>query len=102
MRAPEELDEAASFVREVGPSRAGIPADAFHVNIEERSVVSAFEDSELIRYVHAADSNRRFPGAGHTGFPAIPSALKSGGYKGGIGAGRLPLPDGDTASALWL
>jgi len=95
--------EAAAFVRETGLSRTGILADAFHMNIEERSVVSAFEDNiELIRYVHAADSNRRFPGAGHTDFFAILSALRRGNYRGDIGAECLPLPDDGTASALWL
>lgn len=95
--------EVAAFIEKNKLRNTGILADTFHMNIEERDIVPAFSDNmRYIRYVHAADSNRRYPGGGHTDFPAILKALKDGGYQGNISAEILPLPDDDAAAKLWL
>ncbi|MEN6340214.1 MAG: sugar phosphate isomerase/epimerase family protein [Clostridiaceae bacterium] len=95
--------DAADFIRWAGLRSTGILADTFHMNIEERDPVSAILDNaDLIRYIHAADSNRLYPGGGHTDFPALMSALKSVDYTGEISAECLPLPTDELAAERWL
>jgi sugar phosphate isomerase/epimerase len=95
--------DVADFIRANELTSTGILADMFHMNIEEKDMVAAIRDNiELIQYVHAADSNRLYPGAGHTDVPAILAALKAGGFKGEISAECLPIPNDETAAALWL
>lgn len=95
--------DAAALIRKHSLVSTGILADLFHMNIEERDPVGAIaEHISLISYVHAADSNRMYPGGGHTDFPAVLRALRSGGFSGEISAECLPLPDDETAAAQWL
>lgn len=95
--------DAAAFIRNTGLLSTGILADTFHMNIEERDLATAIrENVGLIRYVHAADSNRQYPGAGHTDFVSIFAALKAGGFDGEISAECLPVPNDETAAVLWL
>jgi sugar phosphate isomerase/epimerase len=69
------------------------------MNIEEASIQGAIQDNlPLISYVHAADSNRLYPGGGHTDVPAVLALLKEGGFSGEISAECLPLPDDGTAA----
>ena len=97
------VGDAADFIRSAGLASTGILADTFHMNIEERDLVSAILDNAgLIQYVHAADSNRLYPGGGHTDFPALFAALKQSGYKGEISAECLPLPSDELAAKRWL
>jgi len=95
--------DAAAFIEENGLLATGILADTFHMNIEERDIAQALRDNaRRIVYVHAADSNRRYPGGGHTDFHAVARALAETGYGGDIGAECLPLPGDAEAAALWL
>lgn len=95
--------DAADFIRANGLTSTGILADLFHMNIEERDMVAAIrENIDLIQYVHAADSNRMYPGAGHTDIPAVLATLKAEGFDGEISAECLPIPNDETAAALWL
>lgn len=97
------LYDAAKFIRESGLTCTGILADTFHMNIEERDPARAMRDNApWIRYVHAADSNRLYPGGGHTNFPVLLQVLKQSGYAGEISAECLPLPDDETAATQWL
>ncbi|MEN6418154.1 MAG: sugar phosphate isomerase/epimerase family protein [Clostridiaceae bacterium] len=97
------VGDAADFIRSAGLTSTGILADTFHMNIEERDPVSAlFDNADLIQYIHAADSNRLYPGGGHTDFPALFAALKQSGYKGEISAECLPLPSDELAATRWL
>lgn len=64
------------------PSCVGILWDLFHANIEDPS----FEDAvavlgDKLKHVHIADSNRMFPGYGHTDFEAIGKLLVQAGFK---------------------
>lgn len=97
------LSDAAAFIRHAGLTNTGILADTFHMNIEEADMVRPLcENANLIQYIHAADSNRLYPGGGHTDFPALFRALSESGFSGDVSAECLPLPNDATAARMWL
>jgi sugar phosphate isomerase/epimerase len=68
--------------------------DTFHMNIEEASIENSIcYSGDKIFHVHYADSNRRYPGAGHLNFPSIVASLSSIGYSGYLSGEHLALPD---------
>lgn len=78
-------DEAVRFVSEVGCARVGILLDAYHMNIEEKDLVSAIHHAgRHLKLFHVADSNRQAVGRGHTNFIPLFRALKDIGYGGSI------------------
>jgi len=88
------LESAARFIAVENFPNVKILADTFHMNIEEPDIVESVESHlDRIGYVHVADSNRRFPGAGHIDFERIASSLRSRGYRGVVGVEILPWPD---------
>jgi len=77
--------EAVRFVTEVGSPRVGVLLDAYHMNIEEKDLVSAVHHAGThLRLFHAADSNRQAVGRGHTNFIPLFRALKDIGYDGSV------------------
>jgi sugar phosphate isomerase/epimerase len=69
------------------------------MNIEEASIERSLEAAgEHCWHVHIADSNRRYPGAGHLEFDSVFAALERMGYQGYVSAELFPLPDPDTAA----
>lgn len=97
------IPDAAAFIRRAGLTNTGILADTFHMNIEEADLVRSLgENAGLIQYVHTADSNRLYPGGGHTDFAALFRALRESGFSGDVSAECLPLPDDETAARMWL
>ncbi len=73
--------------------------DTFHMNIEESDMEKAIKLSgKRLGYIHLADSNRRYPGAGHINFKKIAAALDSIGYDGYLSVECLPLPDSSQAA----
>jgi len=93
--APEGLE----LIERVGADNFGLLLDTFHMNIEERDVEDSIRRTgERIFHVHAADSNRWHPGAGHLDFKSILSALRLTGYTGFVSGEFLPVPDAVTAA----
>jgi len=77
--------------------------DTFHMNIEEADIGDVIRKyGRYIGHVHFADSNRRYPGAGHIDFGMVINALKDIGYGGYIAFEYLPYPDPDTAALKGL
>ena len=73
--------ETIRFVETVGCASVGILLDAYHMNIEEadlRSAVLAARDHLVL--FHAADSNRKAVGRGHTDFLGLMRTLSEIGY----------------------
>jgi sugar phosphate isomerase/epimerase len=95
--------ETAAFIRENDLPNTKILLDTFHMNIEDADMPQAILDcGDLLGYIHIADSNRHFAGAGHIDLVQIIDSLKKVGYQGFISAECLPLPDSDTAMAGWI
>lgn len=95
--------ETAAFIRNSKLPNTKILLDTFHMNIEDVDLAKAILDCrDLLGYIHIADSNRHFAGAGHIDLKEVFRALRSAGYEGFISAECLPLPDSDTALAGWI
>lgn len=91
--------ETFSFIKASNIPNLKILLDTFHMNIEEKEIINSIRESkELLGYIHAADSNRMYPGAGHINFKEILDTLTDIGYDGYISGECLPLPEGDTAA----
>jgi sugar phosphate isomerase/epimerase len=91
--------EGLELVERVGSDRFGLLLDTFHMNIEEPDIGAGIRTcGSRIFHFHVADSNRRYPGAGHLDFGAILEALAGTGYDGFVSGEFLPLPDADTAA----
>lgn len=93
------LAQGLDLLERVGAENMGLMPDTFHMNIED----AVIEDSlracgDRIFHFHIADSNRRYPGAGHLNFQSILEALYSTGYQGYVSGEFMPLPDADTAA----
>lgn len=75
--------------------------DTFHMNIEEANIGDAIRAcAGKLAYIHFADSNRKYPGAGHIDFASIVKALNAINYKGYITVECLPDPNGEEAARL--
>lgn len=95
--------ETAAFVRENDLPNTKILLDTFHMNIEDADMSKAILDcGDLLGYVHIADSNRHYAGAGHIDLKEIVNSLKAIDYKGYLSAECLPLPDSDAALSGWI
>ena len=95
--------ETAAFIKENGLPNTKILLDTFHMNIEDADMARAILDcGDLLGYIHIADSNRHFAGAGHIDLKEIVNALQTAGYHGFISAECLPLPDSDAALSGWI
>jgi sugar phosphate isomerase/epimerase len=96
------IDEGLTLLDEVGAplQTLGLLPDTFHMNIEEPSITESMcRAAGSIFHFHVADSNRRYPGAGHLDFGRILSTLREKvGYEGWVSAEILPHPDPQTAA----
>jgi sugar phosphate isomerase/epimerase len=91
--------ETADFVREFGTDSLGLHIDTHHMNIQDYDPVESIHYAgQTVNYVHFAEINRMYPGAGRMDFPAIMNALKDVGYRGYISMECIPVPDAYTAS----
>ena len=88
------VDEGLAVLEEIGAANLGLLLDTFHMNIEEPHICqSLLRAGRHLRHLHAADSNRCYPGAGHIDFAAVVATLRSMGYDGYLSAEILPRPD---------
>ncbi|MBB6480080.1 sugar phosphate isomerase/epimerase family protein [Spirochaeta isovalerica] len=93
------VDQCAEMIRSIGHDNLVMMPDIFHMNIEDPSIEGAFwKHSDLVGYVHLADTNRWAPGRGHMDFQSIFSALKGIGYEGYASVEILPYPEPDQAA----
>jgi sugar phosphate isomerase/epimerase len=93
------VKETCDFIRAFGANNLVLHIDTHHMNMEDYNPVEAIHYAgETIGYVHFAEINRMYPGAGSMDFPAFMRALKDVGYKGYISMECVPIPDALTAS----
>jgi sugar phosphate isomerase/epimerase len=87
------------LIHQIGSPNLGLLLDTFHMNIEEADIEESIRlCGKHIFHFHVADSNRRYPGAGHLDFLSILPALYATGYQGWISGEFMPDPDSDTAA----
>lgn len=76
-----------------------ILADLFHMNIEEKCIHQAIQNSgNKIGHVHFVDSNRHAAGFGHMNHKPISEALNEIGFDQFVSAEAFPLPNSDEAA----
>jgi sugar phosphate isomerase/epimerase len=88
------IGEALALLDWVAADNVGLLPDTFHMNIEESSIEASLRQAGTrIRHFHAADSNRRYPGAGHLDFKRILAALQDSGYRRWVSVEIEPEPE---------
>jgi len=93
------IDDGLELIHQIGSPNFGLLLDTFHMNIEEAVIEESIRTcGEHIFHFHVADSNRKYPSAGHLDFVSILNALYSTGYQGWVSGEFLPDPDPDTAA----
>jgi len=86
--------ETRAAIDEIGADHVGILFDTFHANIEEPQMEASLRAcGARLFHVHVADSNRRYPGAGHIDFARIIATLREMNYTGWVSAEILPQPN---------
>ena len=79
------LGQGIELIKSAGSNNIKLLADLFHMNIEECSMEEAIiQTASHIGHIHFADSNRLFPGLGHTDFSKVFKALHHIHYEGYI------------------
>ena len=97
------VEDVADFIHKHNLTNTKILMDTFHMNIEEEDLVQSIETyGDDVAYVHIADSNRKYPGCGHTDFPAIFSALARKKYQGPFCAECHAKGDREAGCRAWL
>ncbi|MCX7838531.1 MAG: 5-keto-L-gluconate epimerase [Anaerolineae bacterium] len=92
--------DALALIEDIGLDNLGILFDTFHANIEEPRIEESLRAcGARLFHVHLADSNRWYPGAGHTDFACIFATLRAMNYAGWVSAEILPKPDVKRAAA---
>ena len=88
------------------PDSVGVLWDLFHANIEDDDFCRTADLlGTKLKHVHIADSNRHFPGFGHTDLDNIFCKLKSSGFQEYASFECLSLPTPETAlgsTAEWV
>jgi 5-keto-L-gluconate epimerase len=93
------VPQAAEILSRVDRENVAIMPDVFHMNIEDTTIGGTLaEYAEQIPYVHLADSNRHYPGAGHLDFADVFGAFERSKFDGWVSVEILPYPDPDTAA----
>lgn len=91
--------DGIDMVRRVNRSNFNLMLDVYHMNIEDVDIYESIREARsVVKFVHFADNNRKYPGSAHLDFPKIVSVLNEIGYDGFVSLEILPLPDGDTAA----
>lgn len=91
-------EEIRSFIEKYNLPVCGLLLDVFHMNLEEANMGDAIRaNRSLLRYVHFADSNRHFPGAGHMDIDDVLAALDEIHFDGWLSTECLPEPDYESA-----
>ena len=69
--------EVLDFIEKYQLENVFIHLDTFHMNIEEANIYETLKIcSSKLGYIHFADSNRNYPGAGHLDFQKIIDTLR--------------------------
>jgi sugar phosphate isomerase/epimerase len=93
--------EGLALIDRVGSPALGLLLDTFHMNIEESDMAGSLRAvGRRLFHFHVADSNRRYPGAGHIDFAELVGVLGELDYRGYLSGEFLPNPDPETAAQV--
>jgi sugar phosphate isomerase/epimerase len=93
--------DIVNFIEKYKLTNTYVHLDTFHMNIEEENINDTIKYcSDKLGYIHFADSNRKYPGAGHLDFSSIIETLQAINYNGYVSVECLPEPTGEEAARL--
>lgn len=93
--------EIMDFIEKYEIPNTFVHLDTFHMNIEEEDINNTIKYcGNSLGYIHFADSNRKYPGAGHLDFASIIKSLKDINYNGYISVECLRKPTGEEAARM--
>ena len=88
------VPETADFLRSVGEDNLFLHIDTHSMAVEDKDEYrTVCGTKDILGYVHFADSNRGYPGAGNVNYHDIVKALIDIDYKGVISTECTPHPD---------
>lgn len=91
--------EAVAMAEASGSNRVGALLDTFHLNIEEKDVKAAIQETaDRLVHFHVSDNDRGVPGSGHVPWEEVKSGLQAINYDGWIVAEMFVIM-GNPASA---
>lgn len=97
------VDETLEFIEKIGCKNLYILLDSYHMNIEEKNIVSPLlKTGKRLSHFHLADNNRLCPGNGNIDFKSIIATLKEIGYTKYLSGEISALPDFETSSEEYL
>jgi sugar phosphate isomerase/epimerase len=93
--------DTLAFIEKYAIDNAYVHLDTFHMNIEDADMEKAIlMCGDKLGYMHFADSNRQYPGAGHIDFEKIMISLKKIKYHGYFSVECLRIPSYQRAASL--
>ena len=91
--------ETSDFISDMGFDNLKLHIDTHHMNIEDYDPIEGLQYSKHhIGYVHVAEINRMYPGAGKFDFKSFLDVLSQIGYNGYVALECIPKPDAYTAA----
>lgn len=98
------VDQALSFLEEVGNPNLKIVLDTFHSNIEEKDIPASIRKigKDLLCHVQGNESDRGTPGTGHLEWLGIQEALTDIGYDGAVVIETFGQPSKELARAACI
>ena len=96
--------DGAAFCEAVDHPSVGLLIDAFHANIEEKSIGAALRAARRhLKHVHACENDRGIPGTGHVAWPEFFATLAEIGYDGWLTIESFGFTSGalSAAAAIW-
>lgn len=84
------LDQATSFLEDVGSNSVKLHLDTFHMILEESDRAAIRRAGARLVNMHVSDSNRQAPGRGHTDFRRILWVPREIAYPGVLALERVP------------
>jgi sugar phosphate isomerase/epimerase len=93
--------ETKDFIEKYDIPNTYVHLDTFHMNIEDVDIADTIRYcGDKAGYIHFADSNRYYPGAGHMDFASIIKALDDISFNGYVSVECLPWPTGEEAARM--
>lgn len=95
------VHDTLAFISSLDRDNVKIHIDTHHMVIEEKDLVaSIMAAGDRIGYVHFAENNRLYPGAGSIRYMEVMGTLKAIGYRGYASLEIVPVPD-EESCAKW-
>jgi len=96
--------DTCQLIGEIGSDSLGVQLDAFHANIEEKSLAATIREcGPRVMHVHVSENDRGIPGTGHVDWEGMFAALHETGYGGWIVVESFAqtIPQIAAATAMW-